>query len=94
MAERFDMAGHTQIMHLPLQVPASATTPINNQNIGGFFATGAGTVTINGTTDLGAPFVVVSFTATANTWYSLPFYIGPNGGTIVTGVGATGVLAA
>lgn len=88
------MAGHTQIMHLPLQVPASATTPILAQNIGGFFATGAGTVTINGTTDLGAPVVIVSFTATANTWYTLPFYIGPNGGTIVTGVGSTGVLAA
>lgn len=88
------MAGHTQIMHQPLQVPASATTPILSQNIGGFFATGAGTVTINGTTDLGAPFVVISFTTTANTWYELPFYIGPQGGSIVTGVGATGVLAA
>lgn len=88
------MVGHSQIMHLPLIVPASATTPILAQNIGGFFATGAGTVTINGTTDLGAPITIVSFTATANTWYSLPFYIGPNGGTIVTGVGATGTLAA
>lgn len=88
------MAGHVQIMHSPLQVPASATTPIPGQNIGGLFCTGAGTFTINGTTDLGQSFVVVTFTGAANTWYDLPFYIGPNGGTIVTSVGATGVLAA
>lgn len=88
------MAGHTQIMHQPLQVPASATTPIIAQNIGGLFCTGAGTFTINGTNDSGAPVQIVAFTGTANTWYELPFYIGANGGTIVTGVGATGVLAA
>lgn len=88
------MAGHNQIMHQPLQVPASATTPIRAQNIGGLFCTGAGTFTINGTTDLGQSVQIVSFTATANTWYDLPFYIGPNGGNIVSGVGAKGVLAA
>ena len=94
MAERFIMAGHNQLMHMPLQVPAASTTPIKNQNIGGFFATAAGVVTINGTTDLGASVVIVTFTATANTWYTLPFYIGPTGGTIVTDATSAGVLAA
>lgn len=89
------MAGYTQIMHLPLQVPASSTQlPIRSQNIGGFFATAAGVVTITGTTDLGATVTIVSFTAAANTWYDLPFYIGPIGGTITTDVTAAGVLAA
>lgn len=87
------MAGHVQTMHLPLQVPASATTPINSQNIGGLFCTGAGTFTINGTNDQGQPVVIVAFTGVANTWYNLPFFIGINGGTIVSGAGATGVLA-
>ena len=94
MAERFNMAGHNQVMHMPLQVPASATTPIKNQNIGGFFATAAGVITIAGTTDLGAPVTIISFTVAANTWYMLPFYIGPNGGTITTDATAAGVLAA
>lgn len=87
------MAGHTRPQFHPLPVAASATTPINTSAIGGLFCTGAGTFTINGTTDAGTPYVVVSFTGTANTWYDLPFFIGSNGGTIVTGVGATGTLA-
>lgn len=88
------MAGHVQTMHLPLQVPASATTPILAQNIGGLFCTGAGTFTINAFGPTGATVQVVSFTGTANTWYPLPFYLSSNGGNIVTGAGATGVLAA
>lgn len=89
------MAGHNQLMHMPLQVPASSTQlPIKNQNIGGFFATAAGVVTITGTTDLGGTVTIISFTAAANTWYPLPFYIGPQGGTITTDATAAGVLAA
>jgi hypothetical protein len=87
------MAQHMQLMHQALPVAASTTTPIVNDHIGGFFCSGAGTVTINGTTDQGAAFQVVSFTGVAGTWYTLPFYIGPRGGTIVTGAGATGTLA-
>lgn len=88
------MAQHIQMMHYPVQLAASTTTPIIAQNIGGIFCTGAGTFTVNGTTDQGASFQIVSFTGTANTWYALPFYIGPRGGTVVTGAGATGTLAA
>lgn len=87
------MSFHTREQFFPMQVVASATAPIRSTSVGGFFATGAGTVTINGTDDQGNAIVIVSFTAAANTWYELPFYIGTNGGTIVTGVGATGVLA-
>lgn len=87
------MSLHTRPQFQPLQVPASATTLIKTTSIGGFFSTGTGTVTINGTDDQGNAVVIVAFTAAANTWYDLPFYIGTNGGTIVTGVGATGVLA-
>lgn len=87
------MAGHNRPQFQPLAVPASATTPINTSAIGGLFCTGAGTFTINGTDDKGSTYVVVSFTGAANTWYDLPFFIGINGGTIVTGAGATGTLA-
>ena len=88
------MAGHIQMMHYPVVLLASATTPIIGDNIGGIFCTGAGTFTVNGTTDQGAAFQIVSFTGVAGTWYALPFYIGPRGGTVVTGSGATGTLAA
>jgi hypothetical protein len=88
------MSGHEQRMHYPLAVPASATTPIRANNIGGLFCTGAGTFTINGTDDQGNSIVIVAFTGAANTWYELPFWIGANGGSIVTGVGAAGTLAA
>lgn len=87
------MSLHTRPQFFPLQVVASDTAPIKSTSIGGFFCTGAGTVTINGTDDQGNAIVIVAFTAVANTWYALPFYIGTNGGTIVTGTGATGVLA-
>ena len=87
------MSLHTRPQFQPQQVEASTTAPIKSTSIGGFFCTGAGTVTINGTDDQGNSVVIVAFTGAANTWYDLPFYIGTNGGTIITGVGATGVLA-
>jgi len=79
--------------YTPQVVVASANAPIRSTFIGGFFCTGAGTVTINAFNDQGTLVQVVSFTAAANTWYDLPFLLGANGGTIVTGVGATGTLA-
>jgi len=88
------MSGQFQLRHYPVVLPASSTTPIVGQVIGGIFCTGAGTFTVNGTDDQGNAFQIVSFTGTANTWYPLPFYIGPRRGTVVTGAGATGTLAA
>ena len=88
------MSMHVRRQYQPLVVAASSTTDIKTSAIGGFFATGAGTVTINGTTDRGDPIVIVpAFIASAGVWYELPFFIGARGGTIVTGVGAAGVLA-
>lgn len=87
------MSAHNRPQFQPLALVASATTPINTTAIGGLLCTGAGTFTINGTTDQGVPFQVVSFTGVAGTWYDLPFFIGANGGNVVTGVGATGTLA-
>lgn len=86
---------NTQEKFQPVTVPANTVTPIVSDNIGGFFATAAGVVTIAGTNDVdGSARTIVSFTATANTWYPLPFYIGPRGGTITTDALAAGVLAA
>lgn len=87
------MSIHTSEQYTPLPCPAASTTPIIGDNIGGFFATAAGVVTINGTNDQGAAIRIVAFTATANTWYELPFYIGSRGGTVVTDATAAGVLA-
>jgi S-formylglutathione hydrolase FrmB len=87
------MAGHNRPQFQPLVLVASATTPINTPAIGGLFCTGAGTFTINGLNEQGVLTQIVSFAGIANTWYDLPFFIGSNGGNVVTGAGATGTLA-
>ena len=87
------MAGHVKLQYYPLVLPANATTTLVNSSIGGLFCTGGGTFTINALTEQGALVPVVSFTGVAGTWYFLPFYLGANGGNIVTGAGATGTLA-
>lgn len=87
------MAGHNRPQFQPLAFVASSTAPIKTTAIGGLFCTGAGTFTINGYNDQGVLFQIVSFTGVAGTWYDLPFFIGANGGNIVTGAGATGTLA-
>jgi hypothetical protein len=87
------MSVHTRPQFQPQTVTASTTARINTSAIGGLFCTGAGVFTINGYNDQGVLTQIVSFTGVAGTWYDLPFFIGSNGGTVVTGVGATGTLA-
>ena len=87
------MSAHTRPQFQPLVLVASVTTSINTTAIGGLFCTGAGTFTINGLDDQGVLRQIVSFTGAPNTWYDLPFFIGANGGNVVTGAGATGTLA-
>lgn len=88
------MSGHIKLQYYPLVLAANATTPILASSVGGLFCTGGGTFTINSVTEQGTVTQVVSFTGVANTWYFLPFYLGANGGNVVTGAGATGTLAA
>lgn len=72
-----------------LQVGVNATVPVASQGIGGFLAITSGTVTINFADGAAA---ISAFPVTAGNWYFMPFYIGQNGGTVITAGGASGVL--
>lgn len=87
------MSQHVRIQHMPLKVPAASTNlRITSSAIGGFFCTTAGSVTISYNDDQGTTQTLLTFAASANTWYPLPFYIGYNGGFITTDT-TVGVLA-
>lgn len=87
------MSQHVRIQHMPLKVPAASTNlRITSSAIGGFFCTTAGAVTVSYIDDQGNTVTLMAFAASANTWYSLPFYLGTNGGFITTDT-TVGVLA-
>lgn len=87
------MAIHTRSQFMPLALAPSTTYQIKTSAIGGLVCTGAGTFTISYTNDSGVTVTLPVITGVVNTWLALPFYLGTNGGTIVTGAGATGILA-
>lgn len=85
---------HVRPQFMPLALPTASTTYlIKTSAIGGLLCTGAGTFTITYFNDQGAVITLPVITGVVNTWIDLPFYLGTNGGTITTGVGATGILA-
>lgn len=92
--ERAEMSSHVRIQHYPQVLAASSTIPITANAIGGFLCTGSGNFTFSYYNDQGTLVNFPVIAGVAGTWYPMPFYFGPNGGQVVTGVGATGILAA
>lgn len=88
------MSSHIKPQYQPQVLAASSTILITAPVIGGLFCTGAGTFTFSYWNEQGVLVNFPAFTGVAATWYHMPFYFGPNGGQVVTGAGATGILAA
>lgn len=78
-----------QERYQPAIVGVNSTYVINGQNLGGFLAVTAGTITVttaNGTAVLSA------FPVSAGVYYPLPFFMGQTGSTLVTAGGASGTV--
>lgn len=87
------MSNYTRLRYTPIQVGAGATVKFTSNSIGGFLCVTSGSITVTAVDDFGNSVTVVPVTAvTAGTWLPLPFYLGTQGGTIVSSGGAVGVL--
>lgn len=86
------MAGSMQLRYTPLTVDAGATVEIPGSAIGGFLATTGGTITINKYVNGVAVALITALTVPVG-WTPLPFYIGQDGGQVISGT-AIGLLAA
>jgi hypothetical protein len=78
-----------QESYQPRRMTASGVIFTGPGQLGGFFATAAGTVQI---TDADATSIVDAFTVTAGVFYPLPFSMG-NGASCVLAAGAQGTFA-
>lgn len=80
-----------QLRWHPTPVGVDATVDITQNEIGGFLAVTAGTLTL---TRADGSVIFTALPVTAGSWTFLPFYVGHQGGTLVAAGGASGVLAA
>ncbi len=73
----------------PIVLAANGTAPLTGDMVGGFLCQTAGTVSITRNTG-GA--LLTAFPVEIGVYYPMPFYIGPNGGTVTLAGGASGIL--
>lgn len=73
------------------QIPANATTIVNESGIGGFLAITAGTIAVVTNTVISRT-IIPTLTVAANTYYPLPFFASVEGMVVTTAGGASGVL--
>lgn len=78
-----------QERYQPTLMTADSTLKITKESIGGFLAKTAGTITVV-SADSGT--VVSAHPVAIGTYYPLPFYLGPNGGTVTLAGGASGTF--
>lgn len=71
---------------------ANATTPFQSTAVCVFLPTASGTITINKVLAGVTTALLSGFAVTAGVWVDLGFYVGPQGGDIVTAGGAAGTL--
>lgn len=71
----------------PLVVGINTTVQITEQALGGFVCQTSGTITV---TNSRGDIILNAFPVAGGATYSLPFYLGHNGGYITTAGGASG----
>lgn len=75
----------------PIIIGVNGTVKSSSENLGGFLAVTAGTITITYNTSTAAV-LVSALAVTAGVWTPLPFYVGVNGVNVTLAGGASGVL--
>jgi hypothetical protein len=81
-----------QERYSPVVVPVDSTVPLTGSAVGGFLCKTAGTLTITKNTPSGPVAIVNAVAVTAGVYTPTPFYLGPDGGSVTTGGGASGTL--
>jgi len=77
----------------PVPVAADQSITFTSNNIGGFLASTAGTISIVQRKEDGTEVTLLSdFPVQPGVYYPLPFYLGVNGGTFTAAGGASGLL--
>ena len=79
--------------YAPVVIAANGTATINSEQVGGFLALTAGTITITRNNEDGTTTVIVNAVpVTAGIWTPIPFLVGFHGATCTLAGGASGTL--
>lgn len=82
---------YVQERFAPKVLGVNSTTIVQASSVGGFLAKTSGTITL---TAFDGTVIVSAVPVTAGFFTPMPFFIGPNGYTVVLAGGASGTLAA
>lgn len=76
--------------YTPIVVGADSTVTINNNSVGGFLCTAAGTITLTRTNP--NTVLINAMAVTEGVYYPFPVYLGKEGATFTTASSAAGLL--
>lgn len=81
-----------QERYSPIVVGVNATVQLTGSAVGGFLCLTGGTITVTKNTAAGVVTIVNAVPVTAGVYTPMPFYLGPDGGSVTLGGGASGTL--